>query len=46
MSIEVNFSYHLNVYVKVMQQQTWGEMVDFIPAYSAVHLGMVEWKSN
>jgi len=30
---------------KVVQQQIWGEVVDFIPAFSAVHLRMQQWKN-
>ena len=30
---------------KVVRQQIWGEVVDFIPAFSAVHLRMQQWKN-
>jgi len=30
---------------KVVRQQISGEVVDFIPAFSAVHLRMQEWKN-
>jgi len=30
---------------KVVRQQIWGEVVDFIPAVSAVHLRMQQWKN-
>jgi len=30
---------------KVVRQHIWGEVVDFIPAFSAVHLRMQQWKN-
>jgi len=30
---------------KVVRQQIWGEVVDFIPAFSAVHPRMQQWKN-
>jgi len=31
---------------KVVWQQIWGEVVHFIPAFSAVHLRMQQWKNK
>jgi len=30
---------------KVERQQIWGEVVDFIPAFCALHLRMQQWKN-
>jgi len=30
---------------KVMRQHIWGEVANFIPSFSAVHLRMQEWKN-
>jgi len=30
---------------KVVRQQIWGEVVDFITGFSAVHLRMQQWKN-
>ena len=30
---------------KVVRQQIWGDVADFIPAFSAVHLRMQLWKN-
>ena len=30
---------------KVVRQQIWGEVIDFIPSFSAVHLRMQQWKN-
>jgi len=34
------FSFH-----KVVRQQIWGEVADFITHFSAVHLRMQQWKN-
>jgi len=30
---------------KVVRQQIWGVVVDFIPAFSTLHLRMQEWQN-
>ena len=33
------------IFRKVVRQQIWGDVINFIPVFSAVHLRMQQWKN-